>query len=513
MPARRIVLEPRRRDSVTSFQPAHRVSVREPQIGAHDVVFRWDVSPASELYRQTEFTLTFPPSLDLRTVPRALWWRIAFVCLHPHWALLRPCCVEIPIRLEPGEREFWSRMIENVVVQLEAYGGATRPGPAVEIAESGSPLPPVRLTGRGDRAAVCFSGGKDSLALTGLLAELTERPLLVMTTSPVPWARDQVGVARARAQAEIAERLLVDLVEVRSDYRMCWDYEFSMRDGCTLGVHELSDILLFQSATLAAAAASGIGRAYMASEADIQYNAPRAGHVVLHRGFMSGVVTQGALDALVRDFGLRLTSLTYPLHMTHVQALLFGRYHGLVDLQFSCWQAPEGAQACSACQKCFEIALTAFVEGVSPRAVGIDPVSVLCASSRRRLDPSAHAGPKLHQTRSGGDQVLRCLQAVPTEQIRRVLELDPVARDDPRLGEAVAIYARLRAEALAVIVPPDPGYIAGFLELVPDDLRERLRAIFDEYFAPADEREFADTLERGRALTRWITEPLTAGHR
>ena len=104
----------------------------------------------------------------------------------------------------------------------------------------------MRLDGPGDRAAVAFSGGKDSLTLTALLAELTERPLLVATTSPVPWARDDVGVARERALAEIVKRLPVDVIEVRSDFRTCWSLGSSARGGYTLGINQLCDLPLFR---------------------------------------------------------------------------------------------------------------------------------------------------------------------------------------------------------------------------------------------------------------------------
>ena len=488
---------------------AHRVRVHEPRVGQHEVVFSWDVTPRTELYRRTSFRLTFPPEIDARSVPRPLWWRIALICLHTHWALLRPCRVELPVQLGAWEREFWLRLIDNVTVQLETYGSVRRPGRAVELVGMGPQLEPTRQGSAGNRAAVAFSGGKDSLVLAALLAELTERPLLVTTTSPVAWARDHVGVARERARAEMARLMPVDVIEVRSDFRTCWDLGFSARDGCTLGVHELSDLPLYQAATMAAAAASGINRMFMASEADIQYNTARDGKVLLHQEFLSCAVTQRALDALLRPFGLRQGSLTYPLHMPQVQALLLRRYRDLAHLQFSCWRAPEGAQSCSACPKCFQIALVALAEGVSPRAVGIEPVRVLSAFGDWRLDtPPAHRRPPLHDVRSPRHHIVRCLQAVPTEQVASILGADQVASGPQRLEEALAVYARLRADALALSVPPTPGYIAGFLEAVHHDLREPLQAIFDQHFSPAPEGEFAEIVRRSRKLAAWIAQPL-----
>jgi hypothetical protein len=434
------------------------------------------------------------------------------ICLHTHWPLLGGCRVELPIRIGAAEREFWTRLVDNVAVQLHAYGSARRPGRGGQLVEAGPALAPVRLEPVGDRATVAFSGGKDSLVQTGLVAELTERPLLVSVTSPVPWARDHVGAARERARAEVAKRLRVDVVEVQSDFRTAWDLGFSARDGCSLGVHELSDLLLYHGVMAAVAAATGSAHSFMASEADIQYNRARDGEVILHPEFLSSAVTQSALDALLRGFGLGKSSLTYPLHMPYVQRLLVSRYGELADLQFSCWRAPEGSQACSACLKCFQIALVTLGEGLSPRAVGIDPIRVLCAFGDWPLDTERPAGwPILDDFRTARHHIVRILQQLPTDAAESVMLSEPRDRADAQLGEALAIFARLRAEALAWAIPAEPGYIGGFFDFMRPDLREPVRAIFDQHFPRAREAEFAPIVARAKALARWISEPLAMG--
>jgi hypothetical protein len=491
--------------ALTVNDPAHRVVLHEPRLDGQEVAFRWDVTPWTELYRRTSFRLTFPQQLDLRLVPMALWWRMALLCLHAHFALLRPCVVELPVRLGRGERVFWRRLIETVATQLEAYGDAPRPGAVVELRDSGPRLPPSPLPVADGGAVVAFSGGKDSTVLAAIAAELSERPLLVSVTSPVPWARDHLGAARDRARAEIAQRLPVEAIEVCSDFRSCWELGYSARAGCTLGVHELSDLPLYHAALGAVAAASRRGSCYLASEADIQYNAFRDGALVLHREFMSCAVTQAAIDALVRPFGLRHGSLIYPLHMPQVQALLLRRYRQLADLQFSCWKASPGEQACSGCGKCLEIALVTLAEDVSPRRVGIDPIKVLCSYRDWQLDAALRKrDPGLHQRRSPLHHTVRALQRRSTEEVASILAGEP----DHRRREAIAVYDRMRSEALEQAPPPEPGYVTDFLELVQAGLRRPLEAILAEHFEPTDEAEFAAMANRAQALADWITGPL-----
>lgn len=506
-----------------AVDPPHRFRLHEPRVEGADVVFRFAVTPRTELYRRTEFRLSFPPAaMNVSAVPTALWWRVMLTCLHAHFALLAPCVVELPISLPAGERGIWERLIANVTTQLEAYGSEPRPGRYVRIEDSGPPLGPVRVQTAADRAAATFSGGKDSLVLAALLAELTEHPLLVSITSPVPWARDHVGEARDRARTEMAKRLPVDVIEVRSDFRTCWELAFSARDGCTLGVHELSDLPLYYGAMMAVAAARGISTCFMASEADIQYNRPgpvdsssretsgNGPNVLLHREFLSCSVTHRALSAVFEPFGLRQGSLSYPLHMPQVQRLLLGRYRRVANLQFSCWQAPPGAQACSACDKCFQVAVVTLSEGVSPREVGIDAVKLFRAFGDWKLagPPIHRMDPAAHPFRRPRHHLVRALQRTPTARVATILRLGTTAGEDSGLGEALAIYARLRAEALAQTLPPEVGYVSAFLDLVPADLRAPLEAIFAQHLRPCSEAEFAAMASRARALASWISEPL-----
>ncbi len=482
--------------------------LQEPERAGQEIIFRWEVTPASEFYERCDFRLSFPDGLDLDAVPRALWWRIALLALYTHWAYMRPCRVELPIRLGEREREFWMRLIDNTARQLETYGSRRRRGRAAQLVERGPMLEPVPVAGAGDRAAVSFSGGKDSLVLAALLSELTERPLLVMTTSPVPWTRDNSGDARKRALAEVARLLPVDTAEVHSDLRTCWNPHFAACDGGTLAVNLVSDIPLFQAVTLAAGAAGGAPRAFIASEADCQYNAEIGGRIVQHQEFVGTAAVQGALDELFSRFGLRQGSLTYPIHMPAVQSLIWQRYRDLASVQFSCYQAPEGARACNECPKCLQITLVTLAEGISPLEVGIDPVAVLCARADWPLDAASTVvkRPRLHERRSSRDHVVRCLQSTSTDAVAAILAQG--SSSEQRLTEALAVYGRLRSDAMTFTLPPAPGYVPGLLDMVHADLRVGLRAILEQHLPSDRSEDFDGMVARANALREWITEPL-----
>jgi hypothetical protein len=54
----------------------HVIELSEPTIAAGEVRFRWTVAPPTELYERCEFSLHFPPEVELERVPIELWWRI-----------------------------------------------------------------------------------------------------------------------------------------------------------------------------------------------------------------------------------------------------------------------------------------------------------------------------------------------------------------------------------------------------------------------------------------------------
>src|SRR5262245_50363749 len=216
----------------------HRIDLMPPVVDGQVVIFGWRIEPPSALYRKTSFTLTFPGSIDVSRVPDRLWWDIALICLHPHWLLLRPCEVHLPLRLADAERQFWLQLLQNGADTLAAYGPEQLRAEPLGIALTGGELEVPRTPIEGTRHGAALSSGKDSLLQAGLLCELTEHPLLVTTTSPLPPLADHVTQRRRQVLAAIQARRKVTLVELVSDFRSIWDNAFAGSLGYPLAVNE-----------------------------------------------------------------------------------------------------------------------------------------------------------------------------------------------------------------------------------------------------------------------------------
>jgi len=77
-----------------------------------------------------------------------------------------------------------------------------------------------------------------------------------------------------------------------------------------------------------------------------------------------------------------------------------------------------------------------------------------------------------------------------------------------RRERALEVYARLHEVALGYEIEPEPGYRAGYLELLDESLREGVRSILDQHFVPAPRESYARTLANTRLLADWISAPL-----
>lgn len=494
----------------TEPDAVRRISLEQPEVAEHEVLFRWTVEPASELYRETSFHLRFPEGVSLHEVPSGLWWTVALLCLHPQWPLLRPCRVELPVELPPGEREFWLRLLDAAVTTLEAHRGSGDLARTIELRDRGPRILPEPAPDRG-AVITSFSGGKDSLLQLGLLTELGEQTIAVTTTSPMPPSSDHLTARRRSVLEEISRRRNVELVEVGSDFRVCWQNDFPGKLGYSIAVNELTDTFLYLAAMLVVGWTRGAPRLFLASEAEVQESVMRDDRVVQHQHFMYSAATQQAVDALLARNGMRYGSLIYPLRSGQVQRLLWTRYPDLRDLQYSCWRVGPDEATCSACSQCLRIALGALAAGGSPGEMGIDLPGLLVRM--RDWSPSRPSDPALPDAQvkaSLNGQIVRDIAAIPLRAMARELwARHPrrfVSRDTVR---ALRAYARLRSRVLAETqVGPAPGYRAGYLALVDTRLQKRLEAIYDEAFPRVPTSEHADLLDRTRSLARWIAAPL-----
>jgi hypothetical protein len=486
------------------------------QRSGSSVTFRWDVSPPSPLYRATSFTLRFPPTVDLGAIPDSLWPRIAFMCLHSHWVLLRPCRVELPFTLDAGEIEFWLRLMDTSVQTLEAYRGTEECARSVEFACHGPALAGFTQMPDSPRCATAFSGGKDSLLQTGLLTELTARPLLVTTTSPLPPLVDHLTARRRHVLESITVRRDVTLVEVESDFRASADNCFPLNvRGYPASLNEMTDTFLYFSSLVAVSVAAGVTHLFLAGEAEVSENIERSGRTVQHTHFMYSTVTQRALAALLGPLGVRYGSLTAPLYSGQVQALLWTRYRDLRDLQYSCWNVPVGSAACSACRQCLRIALGALALGDRPARMGIELAPLLCR--QRDWKPPAM---NLDDPRALPTDLVRArisyqmadnLRATSLAHVAKVIALDsPGEFLRARGWRALAGFRQLRRTALGHPADWHPGYRAGALAGLDPLLRDSVAAIYSQYFPAEPEAAYTPMLRRSDTLAAWIAQPLEA---
>ncbi|MGK2876954.1 MAG: DegT/DnrJ/EryC1/StrS family aminotransferase [Solirubrobacterales bacterium] len=490
-----------------------RITLHEPEVRGSSAHFAWSVDPASSLYRRSSFQLDFPSSVDISTVPTAVWLRVMMICLHTQWSLMRPCKVITPFQLPPGEYEFWMRFIDAAVWSLEAdrtgddlESFTARTARTVEVVGSGTAIGPMPAAPDNDIVAAAFSGGRDSLTQLGMLQELGESPLLVTVTS-VREGSEEFKTRRRRAVIEqTPARRDVELVEVDSDLRSCWNNTDPLAARHGVAVSEVSDTLLYFAAAWVTAYARGARAVFLASESEVQENAVRDGMIIQHKHFMYSGVTQSALRALIAPSGIGHCGLTYPLHQFQVQRLLGRRYADVRDLQYSCWSQRPGEDVCSRCRECFGIAVNLMTDDLAPIDIGIDLNELLPAMRDWKPggDPGRPRGIVGALAAAQGDaQYLRFFRSTDADGVERFVP-------PPGLSSAaVSALREISSAALAAPEPgPEPGFRAAYLELIDEQLRDGVESILSEHFEVEPLATYEGTIRRTRALGDWISAPL-----
>jgi len=497
---------------MTAAQPIE-IELHRPRVIGQRAEFSWTESRSSGLYHKNNFSLEFPGSVPLERVPMSLWWTVFLLCVHAHWSLLRPCRIRLPVRLEAGEAEIWRRLLKSYATTLDALNPDGQPRPDIELvlgAETPEPYLPVADT---DRCATAFSGGKDSLAQVGLLCEMGYRPLLVTTTSPLPPLLDHHSAFRRWTMAEVQRRRGLELVEVAADFRATWNNLAPRAWGYPLSLNEISDTFLYTATLAVTCYTRGVPNLFLASENEVAANSVEQGVYLQHAHFMYSALTQAGISALLRPFGLQYGSLTTALQSSQVQELVTSRYPDLSDLQCSCWRITETRKACSECSECKRLAWVSLSLGGSPADQGVDFVWMLnhysdhgSRSSRERPHPPnrlAAAGFKA--------QIVRGILGVSSARMfGYLLRRHPRSLLDGSGWWAFNQFRKIRAATRREHpgTPPQIGYRPGYLQLLAEPMRERLRAILADQFESEPEEDHAVPLANLMTAIAWLTQPL-----
>ena len=480
------------------------ISLHPPHIAGQRAEFHWTESRPSGLYRTTGFWMDFPASVPLQTVPESLWWSVFLLCLHAHWTLLRPCRIRLPVRLQPGERELWQRLMRRHADTLDSLN----PGrllPDDMVIEEGAieiVAPPPRTIPV--QCAMAYSGGKDSLSHVGLLGEMGFKPILVSTTSVMPGVRLEASMYRARALHEVQRRRNLELFEVSSNFRANWHNLLPREWGYRLSLNEITDTLLYTAVLVIAGYARGATHLLLASENEVSANAVVDGVFLQHSHFMYSGLTQAIISKILRPFGLWYGSLTSSLQSSLVQELVSRRYPDLADLQCSCWRGTETRKACSNCSECRRLALISLACGGSPIDLGVDMIHLLKHYHARPASrDKAYPHPPDREAAQGFRlQYARAIKAItPWKMLRYLVRKHPGGLRNGSLWAAWVEYRKLYANTLADF-PEDPkpaGYRAGFLYAMPDVIRSRLEPILAHQFSEAPDLEYAKQLDQLKA--------------
>ena len=481
--------------------------IHRPVVDGQEVRFSWETTPVSTLYRRPWCVLRFPPAVDLAKVPPEFWDAAAVLLLHTHAAVLAPCRLVLPI--DPGEAlvGVLARQIQAVQDTCEWYVGDGWSTSTVDIdVSTGATAPTCAVRGerpfdRPNDAAAAFSGGRDGIVQATMLREFAERVVLVAVSSPMPPTADHVNRWRRRSLNEVPARLGMQLVEVRSDARSVWRLGWAVEHRRALvGIHEITDQVLYVIATAAVAAALGVPEVFMATETEAHTAMVLEDRTVQFQQLTSAGPTLAALDAWLSELcGMSVRCGTGPFRGRQASALLARRAADLTDYVCTCWQVDTHQRACNACSLCLSRTLFLLAEGISPTRIGTD-LDRLGAWA-----PSWRPSTPLHELPRNPRAAISQTNSIATVEAARTLAGDRTrwAADFRASSESHrrwmgALSDRLGGDQLR----PQTGWCADLLDAAGPRLRPVLASIGAREFGPGDAD--GDAVGPSLALARTI---------
>ena len=445
-------------------------------------------------------------------MPADLWWIVALLCLHGHWALLRPCRVELPVELAPGEREFWLRLLDAAVETRGARRGAAASAPgrsrsATGVRDWSRATPPA-----GERVALAFSGGRDSLLSLGLLLELGEHPLAVTTTAPMPLVVDHAAPRRRTALETVASRPDVDWVEVRSNLRECWDNDFARRRGYELAVADLSDPMLYLAAALAIGWNRGASRILLGSAAELQTTDEADGDLMRHPRFAGAAIVLRRAGSPPAPAGRRRSARSHTRCTPGRSATCSGRAtRSWLGFSTHAGATSRARARAAAAASASASALAALAAGVGPARAGVDVTELMERVSKwqPQLDEAAlprgdrpARAPRRGRPRARGD---------PNPPLRRragARRAGPAAAAATGRGRCGGTWRSAVGSAPGRPTSPPRATGTPTCSSSTSAGARRVERLFDSEFERAPSGRDAADLVRARALIERISEPL-----
>ena len=394
------------------------LTIHRPVVDDHAVHFSWTATPRTALYRRESFSLRFPPGVDLGSVPPAFWDRASLLVLHTHAALLDPCTIEVRWSITDREAAAIAQQVRAVKDTCDYYAG-NEPGDATfRIHTSATTSPLAGFAGsanRHDSAVAAFSGGRDGIVQAAMLRAACVPVTLVTVTSPMPPSNDHANAWRRRSLATAPARLDASFVEVRSDARSCWRHSWALENGrASVGIHEITDQVLYTVTCAAVALAQGVGEVYLAAETETHFATVVAGRVIQLQQLSSALATMTTMQILLDDLDISLRCATAPFRSWQVSTLLARKAAECIDLVASCWRVNADIRSCNACSTCLSRSLFLLANGIDERRIGVDldELGAWAAQWTPHLTRGSDESPKQRVSRSNAEATLRAVSSM-----------------------------------------------------------------------------------------------------
>jgi len=350
------------------YKTGIKVKLEPPKISKNIIIFRWNSDGRIPGVLKDEWSITYPPDVDLTVVPRELLWMMYALMTSEFFAWTSKINVVLPEKLDERFLKWWRGVLEinhkanpyernlSTDSNFSFVNGKTEAGYSPNYSPNRRQTYP---------RIACMNGmGKDALCQMAVVKELTQEPILAVTVEN-PWLFSKIRIfKKLREACKILEQEDIHPLFISSSINQSFAFK----------------IIPWYIFSLPLVYIYNMEMCYFAEELD--FNKYFNGVPIKPN---TSVTLLEAINKLMRDldYGIEFRSGIVPLSSFGTQKLLVERYPEFQKHQFSCMNR---YPPCSRCMKCQSHMAYIAICGEDYRDFGYRDVKLMSASDISPLE-------------------------------------------------------------------------------------------------------------------------------
>mgnify|MGYP001095877544 CR=1 FL=1 len=192
--------QPKLEYDFTRYRAGIKVLIENPKISKNIITFTWDSNGRIPGVLKDDWSITYPPYVDLTTIPRELLWMMYVLMTSEFFAWTSRITIVLPEKLDARFLKWWKGVLK-INHKANPYGRNLSADSDFSFVNGNDEVGYSRIRKRTRIEIACMNGmGKNALSQMAVVKELTQRPILTVTVEN-PWQFSEIRIFKKLREA------------------------------------------------------------------------------------------------------------------------------------------------------------------------------------------------------------------------------------------------------------------------------------------------------------------------